>query len=172
VLIAIAHIVGAIVVTFAFGFVVLAAAGWEAGRNQKYRLEEMAIAVGVSVEDLGRADLAPKLLEIASQRFTSDRFANRLSDLCGVVRTVWDGLGTLLQILILLAVLWFTFTDNLREAIYAWWIPVVAVIFWIIAVTFALLCRLLTGRYPGEAKQARKGLAEFLKTNRPSTTVS
>jgi len=167
-LIAIAHISGAIVATFAFGFVVLALGAWEAERNQKHRLEEMAIAVGVSVEDLGRADLGPRLFEIASQRFTSDRFANRFSDLCGAVRTVWDGLGTLLQVVILIAVVWYTFTDNLQDAILAWSIPVVGVVFWILGVTFALLCRLLTGRYPGEAKQARKVLAEFLKTSRPS----
>jgi hypothetical protein len=162
VLIAIAHIVGAVLTTIVFGFVVLAISGWETARNQRHRLEELAIGLGVSVNDLGREDLAPKLFEIASQRFTNERFGNRLSDFCAIVRAVWDGLGTLLQIVLLIAVLGSTFTGNLSDAPTAWTIPVAAVVFWVTGTAFALLCKLLTGRYPGEAKEGRKELARYL----------
>jgi hypothetical protein len=83
-----------------------------------------------------------------------------------VIRTVWGWLGLLLQIAVLLGVIWYTFTESAETAVYAWFIVAISLFFWTASVVFSLVCRLLTGRYPGEAKQARKSVAEFLNARR------
>lgn len=171
-LIAILHIVGAILGTIAFGVIVLLISSWEIERNNRALLEDLALTLGVAVEDVTDEKHSSKIVALTSERFSNDRFSNRLSDLCGVVRTAWDWLGSLLQIGTFLGILWFTVTESLTNAIYAWWIVAIGVFFWIAGVLFALACRLLTGRYPGQAKKARKGMAEFLNARRKQMASS
>ncbi|MFZ6046765.1 hypothetical protein ACFW0H_11630 [Pseudomonas sp. CR3202] len=171
-LIAIVHIVGAMLATVTFGVIVLLISSWELERNKKAELQDLATKLGVAVEDLADEKLASRVVELTCERFSNDRLSNRLSDLCGLLRTAWDWLGSLFQIGILLGVVWFTVTDSLTNAIYAWWIVAIGLFFWIAGVLFALAYRLLTGRYPGQAKQARKAMAEFLSTRRKQMSSS
>ncbi len=163
-LIAIGHIIGSIVVTLAFGVVVLAISGWTLEKAEKQRREEIAMKLGVATQDLENEELGSKILELASERYSSELLSNRLSDLCGYIRRMWDWLGSLIQIGIFIGVCWFTFTDNITITAYAWFIPSTAVVFWLCSVLFTFVCRLVTGRYPGEAKQARKSATEFLSS--------
>jgi hypothetical protein len=39
----------------------------------------------------------------------------------------------------------------------------VSIFFWLASVAFAFTCLLLTGRYPGEAKTARKSIAAVIE---------
>ncbi|MGE8184056.1 MULTISPECIES: hypothetical protein [unclassified Pseudomonas] len=165
-LIAILHIAGAIFGTIALGVIVFLISSWEIERNNRAVMQDLSIRLGVAVEDLSDEKLSPRIVELTSERFSNDRFSNRFSDLCGAVRTVWDWLGSLLQIGTLVGVVWMTVTESLTNAVHAWWIVAIGVFFWIAGVLFALLCRLLTGRYPGQAKKARKGMAEFLSARR------
>ena len=75
------------------------------------------------------------------------------------MRTAWGWLSNLLQVGIVVAVGWSMFTDGAQNAAYMWLVLAVAVFFWLASVAFSLLCVVLTGRYPGEAKAARKLLA-------------
>lgn len=170
-LIAIGHIVGALIALFAFGLGVLLVAGWETERNRKAALKEMSLALGLPVDELDNAEHQAKVLQFAAARFSSELFRNRLSDLCGLVQTGWGWLGTLLQVGVILGVIWYTFTDDLFNAVHAWWVIAVAFSFWISSVMFALLCKLLTGRFPGQARQARKMLAEHVEKRRAVDTV-
>jgi hypothetical protein len=165
-LIAILHITGAIVGVIAFGAIVLLISTWEIERNSRALSQDLAIKLGVAVEDLADEKLTPKIFELTSERFSNDHFSNRLSDLCGVLRTAWGGLGSLLQIVTLVGVIWITVTESVANAVYAWWIVAIAVFFWVVNVLFALACRLLTGSYPGQAKKTRKELAKFLSARR------
>ncbi|WP_460155931.1 hypothetical protein [Pseudomonas sp. S2_H10] len=161
-LIAILHIVGAVLGTIAFGVIVLFISSWEINRNKRAFLQDLAITLGVAVEDLSDENLSPRIVALTSERYSNDRFSNRLSDLCGVVRAAWDWLGWLLQVGTFVGVVWFTFTESLTNAVNAWSIVAIGVFFWIAGVLFSQACRLLTGRYPGQAKKARKGMADFL----------
>ena len=69
-------------------------------------------------------------------------------------------MGGLVQLVILVAVIWNTVTSDLSDSVHAWWIVAVALLFLFFSVLFALACKLLTGRYPGEARRIRKVLAE------------
>lgn len=175
ILVAVAHIAGSI-----FAFVLLAAAGlllgaWETQRNERRALENASLELGVPVEALDNPDIVPRLIQLSSSRYSSELLRNRLSDFCGLLRTAWGWLGSLAEGGILIAVTWYTFTSDPANAIYAWWIIGVAIFFALISIVFSLVCKLLTGRYPGEARQARKSLIKFIgeqralnpATNRP-----
>lgn len=163
---AIAHIAGSLVALFALGALLLFVAGWESERNKKRVLQDVAAKLGVAVEALNDEHLTEKIIQISSERSSSELLRNRLSDLCGVIRTSWGWLGFILQVVALGTALWYTFTENREAALIAWFAPVIAVFFWIASVLFSLLCYFLTGRYPGEAKLARTGLAQFLNERR------
>jgi hypothetical protein len=165
ILIAIAHIIGSIVALFIFGFVVLLIAGWERGRIQKQVAEEASVALGVTVEDLDSEELAPKILKLSAEKFSTELLRNRISDFCGLIRTIWGWLGNIIQVLVLLAVVWYTITESTENAVYAWFVLGIAIVFWLVSVIFSLACKLLTGRYPGQAKEARIVAADWVKNN-------
>lgn len=165
ILIAIAHILGSIIALLVFGFVVMLIGGWEADRIQKQVAEEASVALGISVEDLDKEENARKLLKLSSEKFSSELFKNRLSDLCGLIRTVWGWLSNIVQAVVLIGVLWYTVTDSAGNAVYAWFLVGISFFSWLISVIFSLMCKLLTGRYPGQAKAARKIAAEWVKNN-------
>jgi hypothetical protein len=166
VIIAVAHVLGAIIAVFAFGVAVLALSAWELKRNQKAAAEEISIALGIPVESLDNAENATKVVRFTAARFSSDLFRNRLSDLCGWVQIGWGWLGTLLQAGVLIGVIWYSFTDGAQNAVHAWWVVGIAIFIWITSVAFGLVCKLITGRFPGQARQARKQLAEYVRNQR------
>lgn len=163
---AIAHIGGAIVALFGLSLATLWVVSWEAERNSKRRLRDAAINLGVSVDELENEAMIPRLIEFSSAKFSSELFRNRLSDLCGVLGTLWGWLGSLIQLIVLVVVIWNTVSESAENAIYAWSTVGIALFFWVFSIAFSLLCLFLTGRYPGEAKAARKALAAFLETRR------
>lgn len=165
-LIAITHIIGAVIVLFVFGLATVWVAGWESERNQKREKEEIAIRLGVAVGDLDNQELYPKLVQFSSERFSSELFRNRLSDFAGIIRTGWAWLGGLIQVIVFGIVVWQTFAEGADNAVYVWTLVAISIFFWIVSIIFSLVCRLLTGRYPGQAKATRKSLAEFLRMNR------
>lgn len=159
-LIAIGHIVGALIALVAFGVGILMLASWESERNRKSALQEMSLSLGIPVSELDSAEHQARVVQFVATKFSSELLRNRLSDLCGWVQTGWGWFGTLLQAGIFLGVIWYTVTDDLTNSVHVWWIIALAFFFWISSVLFALACKLLTGRFPGQARQARKMLAD------------
>lgn len=169
--VAIIHVVGALVASFAFGILVLFIGGWEQGRVQKRRLQDASIALGVPLASLENDDnLIPRFLQYASQRFSGELLRNRFSDLCGALRTAWGWLSTLLQVGIVVGVGWSMYASGAENAVYMWSVLAVSVFFWLGSVGFSFACLLLTGRYPGEAKTARKSIAALIE-QRNATAV-
>ena len=167
-LIAIGHVLGALVVSGLLGVAQLGFGHWLGERIDKRTLRELSVELGVPEDDLTKDEYAPMIFRLSSARFSSELFRNRLSDLCGVIRTAWLWLGKILEVAILLGVCWYTFTDSLDTAIYAWLIVPVGIFFWIAAIIFAMACKLVTGRYPGQAKIARDNLAKYIASTRTS----
>ncbi len=168
---AIVHVVGSLGVTCAFGLLLLFIAAWEQDRVHKRRLQDASIALGVPFSALeSDKSLVPRLLQYSSQRLSGEMLRNRLSDLCSILRTAWGWLGTLVQvgIVVVVAVGWAMYSEGRENAIYMWSVLAVAVFFWLAGVAFSFVCLLLTGRYPGEAKAARKSLAAFIEQRNAS----
>lgn len=165
ILIASAHIIGSIISLLVFGFVVLLIGGWEAGKIQNQVAEEASVTLGISVEDLDKEEHAYKVLRLSADKFSTELFKNRISDFCGLIRTAWGWLTIIIQALVLIAVLWYTITDSTENAVYAWFLVGIYIFSWLASVIFSLTCKLLTGRYPGQAKAARKIAAEWVNNN-------
>jgi len=169
IIVAIGHILGAILASTLLSFLVMLIAEWEIKRLEKNNAQELSIELGVLVEDLEKEELAPRIFQHSSARFSSELLRNRLSDLCGSIRSFWNWLGLGAQLILLAGVIWFTTTDGLHNAIHAWWILAIMLFFWLSNAVFAFACRVLTGRYPGQAKAARKFMADYLKTQQATT---
>lgn len=171
-LIAVGHIAGTIFAAIVFILMIDLIGVWDGQRIQRRALEDASIELGVSVEELKtNEELAPRFLQLLSSRYSSELLRNRLSDLCGIIRTLWVWLGSLMQFGIFIVVLWYTFTDSPSIAVHAWWVLAVALSFLVINVAFSLLCRLLTGRYPGEAKEGRKFLVKSIREQRAAQNL-
>lgn len=165
----IVHVVGALGVTFAFGLLVLVIGAWEQERVQKRRLQDASIALGVPLASLENdEDLIPRLIQYSSQRYSGELLRNRVSDLCGPLRTAWGWLSTLLQVGIMVGVGWSMYTEGAQNAVVMWSVLAVAIFFWLASVGFSFACLLLTGRYPGEAKMARKAIAAVIEQRNAS----
>lgn len=157
--IALGHIVGALATLAGLSLGLTLLAGWESKRRITTALEEMSLSLGIPLAALDHAET--EVIRFQAARFSSELLCNRLSDLCGWVRTGWDWFGVLLQAGALLGAVWYTVTVDLSNSVHAWWIVVIALFFWISSAAFSLICRLLTGRFPGQARQARKMLGEI-----------
>lgn len=162
--IAVLHVVGALGLTTAFGLLTIAIGAWEEERVRKRRLQDAAIALGVPVAAVENdTSLIPDLIQYASRRSSDELLRNRLSDLSGLVRTGWGWLGALLQVAIVGGVCWLMYTEGSQGAPAMWLVLLAAIFFWLTSVAFSFICLLLTGRYPGEAKSARKAIAASIE---------
>ena len=170
VIIAFVHIIGAVIAVLALGVAVIVFGAWELKRNQKAALEEMSIALGIPVERLDDSENSSRIVQFSAARFSSDRFQNRLSDLCWWIQTAWGWLGMLIQAGLLIGVICYSITDGPSNAIYVWWVLAIAFLFLIVSIVFAYVCKLFTGRFPGQARQVRKNLAEFVKNHQTAVT--
>lgn len=170
-LIAVMHFVGAVVAVFILGAATLVVAEWEKERNRKAAVQEASIALGIPPDEFDDSKHSERIIRFTSDRFSSELFRNRLSDLVGLVSTAWNWIGTAVQVAVLCGVIWYSLRDS-QVAIYAWSVPALAIFFWLSSVALALLCKLLTGRYPGQARQARKMLGQLLEARQSSPQVA
>lgn len=161
---AIIHVVGALGASFAFGILTLVIGAWELERVQKRRLQDASIALGVSIAAIeSDEELVPSLIQYSSKRYSGELLRNRFSDLCGLLRTVWGWLSTIVQVGIVAGVSWSIYTDGAESAPIMWSVLAASIFFWLASVAFSFMCLLLTGRYPSEAKLARRSIAAIIE---------
>ena len=123
-------------------------------------LQDASLALGIPASVLETDDSqVPMFIEYLAQRFSSELLSNRLSDLCGALRTAWGWLSSLIQFGTVVTVFWLMFTKGAETAVGMWIAPAVAMFFWLVSIAFSLTCLVLTGRYPGQAKGVRKVIA-------------
>ncbi len=161
-LIAAAHIIGSLVALIILVVAWLFVGAWETKRNARIQTEDAALELGILPNDEITEDAQRKIRLWLSSRYSRELLRNRLSDLCGLVRTIWGAIGTLSIAAIEFVVIWRTFLHGTSDAVYAWLAVPAWLFFTLSGAVFALLCKLFTGRYPGQAEAARKTLAKGL----------
>jgi len=154
ILIATAHILGTIIASIVFGCVEMVVSVSVNNKMLNQGKEDISVRLGISIEDLDKEVHAPKLVILSSEKYNSELFRNRFSDF-------W--LSLLVLAIALIAVLWFTITDNTENAVYAWFLLGIYILRLLTIIIFSYICKFLTGRIPGEAKAARKVVAECIK---------
>ena len=163
------HILGALVVSLVLVFVSLWLKAWDQERIQKRRLRDVSLALGVPLAALDNEDLAPKILQYSSQRFSGELLRNRLADLCGVLCVVWVWSGSFVQLAIVAAVAWQIYESGPENAMFMWAVVAAGLFFWTCNVLFSLACLLATGRYPSEPRLARQSLAAYIEERNATT---
>jgi len=164
VLIAVLHIVGASVVSMAIGFAFLLLGAWIQQRSHKRGIEEACIALGIPLNGLDDPAHLPQIIQYAAAKFSSELLRNRISDLLGIVLAAWGVLAFLVELAVLAWISWLTFS-TLQAAVYAWSTVAIAVLASMVSLVVALCCKVLTGRFPGQARQAQKIIATTLDAN-------
>lgn len=163
------NLFGALGLTVLFGLFVHFVAAWEEERVRRRKLQDAALALGTTVSALERDEkYFPLLLQYLSNRYSSELLRNRISDLCGLLRTVWGWLASILQVIVFGVVCWRMYQDGPGLAAFMWAVFAISVLSWLASVVFSFACLLVTGRYPGEAKNGRKGLAAYAEQQAPS----
>ena len=152
--IAIAHISGAVFALLVFGVLCIALDLWAGQRYRQRLVEDFALRIGVSVEEVESDTYWPRCEQLLAERWSSELLGNRIADACGIVRTLWNCIDWLTTAGILAATVWFTAEEN-SNALFAWAAPAATVFFAATRMLFSSACRILTGRYPGEPSKGR-----------------
>lgn len=163
---AIAHIFGAVIVTTALAVVKMFTALRLEKRAGLVETQNLSIQLGIPIDDMGDAANENLILDAMSKRFSSDLLSNRLSDLCGLLLSAWAWGGLLLQTGVFITVIWRTAAVSTENVEFVWLLTAISLLLWISSAIFSFVCRLLTGRYPGQAKLARKELLNLLNKKR------
>lgn len=161
-LIAIGHILGAFIALAFVNLLMTGVGQRQALRRQDSVARELASKLGVAVDDLYSGHLDHELLRFASERFSSELLRNRFSDLCGILQSAWLVFGTVLQFILLGYAAWAAYFQDIQMARYAWLAVPVALLFWAASSVLSSACLLLTGRYPGEARLARRASVDLV----------
>ena len=156
--IAIGHIVGSVVVVAALSLLLTRVGAIEASRADQRSAQELAVVLGVPLEDLQKEEMTQPISDHLLKRSSSKLLQNRLSDFCGILNSLWICLGCGVQGVIFFTVIFASIAGKIEVAAKAWWMVPTLLFFWLISFLFASTCRLLTGRSPGEARHVRKSL--------------
>ena len=162
------HIVGTFILMFAFECLLLVAGAWEANRYTKALMKELSVREGMDLETMPFEKSKDILLKYNAEMFSSELLRNRLSDLCGYVRIGWDWLSTFSRYGLLVFIAYLTLTDGPENAVYAWWSVAIMLVMWIVSYVFASVVHLLTGRFPGQARAARRDAQKVISGDFPN----
>lgn len=157
-IVAILHIGGALLAAMVLAFAILVVGAWLQNVATSRGSEEAALKLGVEKEDLTSPSNLPSLIQYSTSKYSHELFRNRISDFLGVLLTIWNWLGLILEVTVLGWAIWATIFDSTELAIFAWLAPSIALFFWLTAMLVTSCCKIILGRYPGEAMQARKGM--------------
>jgi hypothetical protein len=149
------HVVGALALTLGiwYGQFLLAE---RQGKRVKTRFRlDAALALGVPVSALDGVEVESRLIQYVAQRYQSELFRNRVSDLCGSLNAALGWLQLTVLVVATGVVAWMLIGGGSEKAMGMWFVPAVAMFFGAVSLSLTLICYTLTGRYPGEAEKMR-----------------
>ncbi len=113
---------------------------------------------GIPIDDLENHSLKETLNSYNIQRSDPKLFANRISDLCGTLLSVFLLFSAFAQVIFIFLGAYFS-VRHPELAPIAWASVATAVAAWIMSLVLTFLCRILSGRAPGQARVMRRTLA-------------
>lgn len=161
-LIVVGHFLGSIVSLIALKVGYLYFASWREQKEREDAAEEVSLTLGITIDELDDTQNTDKVVDFYSSKYSPERFTNRLSDFCALIRTVWVWLGFFAQLAFIGFMIWVVIEQSLRDAKYVWLCIGISLFVFVSSVVFSYVTKLVTGRYPGEAKNARALLVDFI----------
>lgn len=169
ILVAIAHVAGAVLSVLAFGLCVMLQAGWQRERNTKAAAQEASLALDIPVSEFGKPEHQRPIHEYIIHRYSSKRLKDRTAQLVEVAQGALRWCGVTLQVAIVGYVTWRSVTHDPAISIYAWCILAVAVFFWLVSVALDAACKRVIGQYPGQRRSLDDFISEVGRRNGIST---
>jgi len=161
ILIAVGHFVGVVIVWMLVGTCITFIGAKQLQNAIEAQESEFALRLGIPIDEIRDDKWAPKLMKALDERFTDELLTNRISDLCGTIVSISGGLVSLIMVLTFLGVGALTIMEDLSSAVFVWAVIGIQIIWLLAYIVFSYLCKILTGRYPGQAKNARKQMLKF-----------
>jgi len=155
------HILGSLITVLIVFLAIGEFAKWDYERNKKLEREELSLALNLKIDEIFLNKNMPRVIEYSTIKFSDELLRNRLSDFIGIIRSLFDWIGFLLMPIVFLAVIWFTVIENTDHAVFSWAVIGVAIFFFILTMLLSSICKLITGRFPGEAKAQRESLMSY-----------
>lgn len=181
ILIALGHVVGAALLLIAFDIYIEKLRNLIQKNANKKIIEETAATLCVQVSEIDEeysqvaykkflhgnskedGGLSEKHFQYLWGRYSDNDFKNRFSDMAGTVVAIIGKIGDVIKILLALYIVFIVGEANL-----IWYVIPVSIVAWIAIFFIDFVCRLLTGRFPGEAKNYR----QWLLSEIPATSNS
>lgn len=163
IIIALGHLAGAVLASMLIGLLLAKLANQISKKMFEHGSAERTIKLGSGVAEFDYNKLSPAHLQYLSERYSSELLNNRLSDFIGVIQIIWGWGGFAAQVIVFCFVAWNTFADGLSNAVFAWSLIAISIFTWVVLYVISFICYLLTGRFPGEAKQQRSVVSETMK---------
>ena len=157
-----AHVLGAIVVTVLLSAAEFALLYLIHKGNEGELDPGTALKLGVSPAELETDQGREKVARHQLERFSSDQFRNRLSDLAAVPLIVWGVLWTIVEVVFVFWVGWRIFAGETDPA-FMWLLPAIVLAQSVVSWIYVGCCWLITGRVPGAAKVLRDQAAKILR---------
>lgn len=162
--IATVNIVGALIVVSLLGMLWAIVAGW-INRREKDAIErDMSLDLDLKMGAPPNDETVSMTRKWMAERYSSELFRNRFSDVCGWIRLAWDSLTGLVILAIFATVLWETVTSDAADAKAVWLVVPVWAALAAPSLAFSMTCKFITGRYPGQARSVRKELMKMRAT--------
>lgn len=168
ILIALAHIVGsflAVVIWHLLSFSYLKKRQLKAFDDVR---ESIALKLGIGFSDLAQKENSKEVYDLMVERFSGELFRNRVADLFGSVNLIVGYASSICQLIVYLAVIWLLITGSHSEALYSWFSLLLAISYSFFAFFINSICKILTGREPGQPNHVRRNLQAYIR-NKPFT---
>ena len=150
------HVAGALGTTGLLIGGVVALEVWLNKFREKAFAEEVAVRLNIPVALMDQDPIPVQVREFLAARYDADLFRNRLSDAFAWVLLVWGVLCILAATVTIFWVVWLLVADGRTNAPGMWLVPAIAICSIVVGTAGQTICKLLTGRLPGQAMLARK----------------
>jgi len=158
ILVAVTHVAGVIIAESGLAVLKRVLGHWVDANSIKRYEAEIALKLGISIKELNSGDRQREIHAFFTEKYSSELFGNRISDFCGIILVSFNMLSSFVEIAAFLLIVWKSFFGTLGDIVLLWGVPVFGIVCLVVGVVFSLACSVLTGRFPGEAKNGRKNL--------------
>ena len=164
-LMAVVHIIGTLLTLTVFFFATVSLEAYRSRRRLEGVLETAALRLGLSRERVCDGAHEDQVIRYLADTYGTKHIANRFSDLCRPLTVTLEVLSYFSQITIVAFAVWITFTEGFSYTPVAWIALIVAACFWGLIMLTSAICYLVTGRRPGEARDARELVNNWARNN-------
>lgn len=134
-------------------------------RRLERTLDIASVKLNVPRQSLRAGHHNAQISRYLADRYDADQLSNRISDVGRPAFLALEWFSYSAQLTVVIVAGYLAFTNDLSYAPFAWFALVIAVVLWALNVVASALLYVITGRVPGEARDARDLSVQLQKSN-------